>query len=97
MNIGYARVSTKDQSLDLQVDALEEAGCEMIFHESISGGKSNRPELDKMISHLRKGDSVVVWKLDRLGRSIRDLIAAARARGRKGGRLLRETWRVKST
>lgn len=74
MNIGYARVSTNDQSLDLQVDALKEAGCELIFQESVSGKKKNRPELEKLISHLRKGDSIVVWKLDRLGRSIRDLI-----------------------
>ncbi len=73
-NYGYARVSTKDQSLDLQKDALKEVGCDPIFEESTSGKNKNRPELDKMISQLRKGDSVVVWKLDRLGRSIRDLI-----------------------
>ena len=74
MNIGYARVSTKDQSLDLQVDALKKTGCRKIYSEQISGSKSSRPELDKMKAQLREGDVVVVWKLDRLGRSLRDLV-----------------------
>lgn len=74
MKIGYARVSTKDQSLNLQQDALEEAGCEKIYSEQIGGAKTDRPQLDEMIGHLRKGDVVVVWKLDRLGRSLRDLV-----------------------
>jgi len=74
MKIGYARVSTKDQSLNLQEDALKKAGCEIIYSEHISGAKSDRPELLKMKEHLRKGDIVVVWKLDRLGRSLRDLV-----------------------
>ena len=74
MKIGYARVSTKEQSLNLQEDALQKAGCEKIYSEQISGAKSERPQLQEMIKHLRQGDIVVVWKLDRLGRSIRDLI-----------------------
>ncbi|MCL4110754.1 UNVERIFIED_CONTAM: hypothetical protein GTU68_009179 [Idotea baltica] len=74
MKIGYARVSTKDQNLDLQIDALKEVGCEEIYEEKESGTKSSRPQMQRMIQHLRRGDVVVVWKLDRLGRSIRDLI-----------------------
>lgn len=74
MKIGYARVSTIDQNLNLQIDALKSAGCELIYEEKISGKSKDRPELTKMFSILRKGDSVVVWKLDRLGRSLKDLI-----------------------
>ncbi|MBC7388720.1 MAG: recombinase family protein [Opitutaceae bacterium] len=74
MRIGYARVSTQDQNLELQMDDLQKAGCEMIFKEKVSGKNRDRPELQVLISKLRKGDSVIVWKLDRLGRSIRDLI-----------------------
>ena len=74
MKIGYARVSTQDQNLTLQIDALQSAGCELIFEEKISGKSKERPQLEKMIHKLRKGDVVVVWKLDRLGRSLRDLI-----------------------
>lgn len=74
MNIGYARVSTQDQNLDLQTDALTKAGCELIYKEKISGKSKERPELIKLFEKLRKGDTVVVWKLDRLGRSLRDLI-----------------------
>jgi DNA invertase Pin-like site-specific DNA recombinase len=74
MNIGYARVSTQDQNLDLQIDALTNAGCEIIFKEKISGKSKERPELLHLFEKLRKGDTVVVWKLDRLGRSLKDLI-----------------------
>ncbi len=75
MRIGYARVSTLDQNLELQIDALKGAGCEMIFAEKISGKlRDERPELKNMFSKLRKGDTVIVWKLDRLGRSLIDLI-----------------------
>lgn len=74
MKIGYARVSTKEQNLDLQKDALEKEGCEKVFCEKISGKTSNRPQLQTMIGQLRKGDIVIVWKLDRLGRSLRDLV-----------------------
>ena len=74
MKIGYARVSTKDQNLSLQNDALQKEGCELIFEEKASGAKSDRPELRRMIDQLRKGDIVIIWKLDRLGRSLRDLV-----------------------
>jgi len=74
MKIGYARVSTTDQNLDLQLSALMFAGCEKIFQEKISGTKTDRPELQKMLEQLREGDEVVVWKLDRLGRSLSHLI-----------------------
>ncbi|WDF67147.1 recombinase family protein [Sphingobacterium oryzagri] len=74
MKIGYARVSTQDQNLDMQIDALKNAGCEIVFEEKISGKSKERPELTKLFEKLRKGDTVVVWKLDRLGRSLKDLI-----------------------
>jgi len=74
MLIGYARVSTHDQNLDLQKDALEKAGCERIYVEQMSGGSSNRPELKRAMDILREGDSLVVWRLDRLGRSLKHLI-----------------------
>ncbi len=74
MKIGYARVSTKDQNLSLQMDALEKEGCKQIFQEKVSGAKSDRPELRKMIDQLREGDVIITWKLDRLGRSLRDLV-----------------------
>jgi len=74
MKIGYARVSTKDQNLSFQLDALNNVGCEMIFEEKASGTKSDRPELITLINQLRKDDIVIIWKLDRLGRSLRDLV-----------------------
>ena len=74
MKIGYARVSTKDQVLDLQIDALNKDGCEMIFEETASGAKTDRPELQNLLKHIRKGDIVVVYKLDRLGRSLKHLL-----------------------
>lgn len=74
MKIGYARVSTKEQSLDLQKDALEKEGCTEVYSEQISGAKTERPKLNEMIGQLRTGDVIVVWKLDRLGRSLRDLV-----------------------
>lgn len=73
-NIGYARVSTEDQNLDMQTDALRERGCERIFEEKASGKDRNRPELERMFEFLREGDVVYVWKLDRLGRSLHDLL-----------------------
>ena len=74
MTIGYARVSTKDQDLSLQIDALEKAGCRKIYREKITGATRDRSVLLKMIEHLREGDTVVIWKLDRLGRSLKDLV-----------------------
>lgn len=74
MKVGYARVSTDDQDLSLQIEALEAAGCERIFQEKISGTKKDRPELNKLFEHVRPGDVVMVWKLDRLGRSTINLI-----------------------
>jgi DNA invertase Pin-like site-specific DNA recombinase len=74
VNIGYARGSTLDQNLDLQVQALRKAGCRRIFREKVSGASRERPEFQRMIDQLRRGDTVIVWKLDRLARSTRDLL-----------------------
>ena len=74
MLIGYARVSTADQYLGMQEDALKGAGCEDIFKDIVSGAKTARPGLHSAISHLRKGDTLVVWRLNRLGRSLAHLI-----------------------
>jgi DNA invertase Pin-like site-specific DNA recombinase len=74
MLIGYARVSTNEQNLDLQRDALHKAGCEQIYTDNVSGTKAGRPGLEDALSHLRAGDTFVVWRLDRLGRSLRHLI-----------------------
>jgi DNA invertase Pin-like site-specific DNA recombinase len=74
MLIGYARVSTHEQSLDLQKDALETAGCEEIYEDKVSGVVADRPGLDTVKQILRKGDTLVVWRLDRLGRSLKDLM-----------------------
>jgi DNA invertase Pin-like site-specific DNA recombinase len=74
MLIGYARVSTMDQNLDLQIDALKLAGCEQIFTDKITGTKFERPQLSELKKILRAGDTIVVWKLDRMGRGLRDLI-----------------------
>ena len=74
MLIGYARVSTQDQDPELQVDALKKAGCEKIFVEKASGAKRDRPELQAAIDYARDQDTIVVWKLDRLARSLKQLI-----------------------
>jgi DNA invertase Pin-like site-specific DNA recombinase len=74
MKIGYLRVSTKDQNLELQKDALLGYGCERLFEEKVSALSKVRPELDRLLDNLRPGDEVVVWRLDRLGRSLKDLI-----------------------
>ena len=75
MKIGYARVSTKDQKLELQIDALKKAGCEKIYQDIASGAKTERPELNQMIDNIRPDDVLVIWKLDRLGRSLNHLIS----------------------
>ena len=74
MQIGYARVSTKDQNLHLQYEALDQAGCEKIYEDRISGAKTSRQGLKLVLEVLREGDCLVVWKLDRLGRNVKDLI-----------------------
>lgn len=74
MKIGYARVSTREQNLNMQVIALEEAGCGKIYKEVVSGVKADRPILNNLLKQLRDGDVLVVWKLDRLGRSLKHLI-----------------------
>ncbi|MCX9158140.1 recombinase family protein [Niveibacterium sp. 24ML] len=74
MRIGYGRVSTDDQHLDLQRDALQAAGCEVIYEEAASGKTTKRPELEQCLKALRAGDSLVVWRLDRLGRNLADLV-----------------------
>jgi len=84
LNYGYARVSTADQNLDLQLDALKEAGCEKIFTDKASGTKSDRPGLEEALSYMRKGDVLVVWKLDRLGRRLSKLIELVESLQEKG-------------
>lgn len=74
MKIGYARVSTEDQALDLQLDALKAAGCKKVFQEKASGAAKERPKLDSALEYARPGDVLVVWKLDRLGRTSRRLV-----------------------
>ena len=74
MLIGYARVSTKDQETAAQVAALKAAGCERIYSEKASGGRWDRPELHRLLDQLRKGDVLVVWKLDWLSRSLRGVL-----------------------
>ena len=96
MNIGYARVSTADQHSDLQLDALQKAGCRRVFQEKVSGARAgrSRPELARLLEQLREEDVVVVWKLDRLARSTRDLLeimATIPATG-AGFRSLLEPW-----
>ncbi len=77
MLIGYARVSTMDQNHALQMDALRKAGCERIFTETASGSHRNRPQLEAVLDYLRKGDTLVVWKLSRLARSLTQVIRTA--------------------
>ena len=74
MLLGYARVSTQDQNLDLQIEALTQAGCKRIFEDKISGSRAERPGFAKALDMMREGDTLVVWKLDRLGRSVKQLV-----------------------
>ncbi len=84
MQIGYARVSTTDQNPQLQVDALESAGCDAIYEERASGAQRNRPELKRALDRLREGDVLAVWKLDRLARSLKQLIETVEALDERG-------------
>jgi DNA invertase Pin-like site-specific DNA recombinase len=92
MLIGYARVSKNEQDASTQVASLEAAGCEMTFHEKASGGRWDRPELHRLLGQLRKGDVVVVWKLDRLSRSLKDVLTIMERvqKGKAGFRSLTE-------
>jgi DNA invertase Pin-like site-specific DNA recombinase len=84
MLIGYARVSTDDQDTAAQASALKAAGCERIYKEKSSGGRWDRPELHRLLDQLRKGDVLVVWKLDRLSRSLRDVLTIMERLGEAG-------------
>jgi len=84
MDIGYARVSTGEQTLDLQLDALRAIGCGRVYEETASGAKAERPVLDEVLSYLRPGDTLVVWRLDRLGRSLQHLIEVVAALAERG-------------
>lgn len=84
MKIGYARISTIDQNTGLQLDALNAAGCETIFEDKVSGSSSKRPGLDRALASLGQGDQLIVWRLDRLGRSLPHLIEVIAAIGEKG-------------
>ena len=84
MLIGYARVSSNEQNLDLQIDELKKAGCTEIFSDKITGMKKSRPNLNEALSYLREGDSFVVWKLDRLGRNVKGLIELTETLKTKG-------------
>src|SRR3954451_17779654 len=84
MLVGYARISTLDQTLALQQDALTAAGCEQLFTDTASGSLAERPGLTQALSHLRPGDTLVVWRLDRLGRSLSHLIETVRKLQERG-------------
>lgn len=84
MIIGYARVSTRDQKLNLQVDALKKAGCKKMYKEIASGAKADRPKLSEMMNNFREGDTLIVWKLDRLGRSLKHLVELVAELSEKG-------------
>lgn len=84
MRIGYARVSTQDQRPELQLDALAVAGCEQVFQEKMSGKDKDRPELETCLKVVRQGDTLVVWRLDRLGRSLKDLVGIVHALQERG-------------
>lgn len=82
--VGYARISISEQSLDPQIDALKAAGCSKIFEDCVSGAKTDRPGLNEALNHLRSGDTLIVWKLDRLGRSMSHLIDTVRDLDQRG-------------
>src|ERR1035437_6450616 len=84
MLVGYARVSTQDQNLDLQNDALAATGCERLFTDTASGARAERPGLTEALTACRRGDTLVVWKLDRLGRSLSHLVDTVRELAERG-------------
>jgi DNA invertase Pin-like site-specific DNA recombinase len=84
MTLGYARVSTFDQNLDMQLDALKNEGCQPIFTDKVSGVKAHKPHFEKLIAYARSGDTIVVWKLDRLGRSTLQLIELVERLNQRG-------------
>lgn len=84
MKVGYARVSTGDQNTALQLKALKEVGCERIFEETASGAQRDRPQLAKAVEFVRQGDTLVVWKMDRLARSLKQLIETVEDLGARG-------------
>src|SRR5215472_11113380 len=84
MLIGYARVSTEDQSLDLQLDALHTAGCEDVYQDVISGSKAGRPGLENALSHLREGDTLVAWRMDRVFRNLKHMVELSAELERRG-------------
>jgi len=94
MKIGYARVSTADQNLDLQLKVLKKARCQKIFREKVSGFLRQRPEFERMLDQIRPGDTIVVWRIDRLARSTRDLLNTMEIIHEGGGRFqsLSEPW-----
>jgi DNA invertase Pin-like site-specific DNA recombinase len=98
VRVGYARVSTTDQSPELQLEALRRAGCERVYTERASGARDDRPELARVLGDvLRAGDTLVVWKLDRLARSLKSLIATAEALERQGVGLVSLTESIDTT
>ncbi len=84
MKVGYARVSTHEQNLSMQKDALKQVGCGKIFHDQVSGAKAERPGLEKAKAYVREGDALVVWRLDRLDRSLKHLIETVTALEKQG-------------
>ena len=84
MRIGYARVSTGEQKMDLQLDALQETGCKKVYQEEISGAAGRRPKLERCSEELHEGDTLVVWRLDRFGRSLTDLVSKMETLEEKG-------------
>ena len=94
MKIGYARVSTLDQKLELQLKSLKKAGCQKIFREKVSGFNRQRPEFQRMLDQIRSGDVIIVWKLDRLARSTRDLLNTMETINEAGGKFqsISEPW-----
>ncbi len=97
MLIGYARVSTLNQTLDLQRDALEKVGCTKIFSDTINGAAKERKGLDEALAYVREGDTLAVWKLDRLGRSLKHLIETVTALNQRGIGLKSLTENIDST